>query len=293
MLCAMRIAPSRAVGSAVGSSDAHDTSDRSRHRKHHNADTLRRQTADQPLQVRQAMHHRSCVVRAVLAIATETLGVMMTSAIPNEDAERKATPIYTGCVVYFPDALAAVARYANCTPKAGYPAHRAIELLPMLTKAPVTAGTEIAFLLLSALQDELSAPSELLSAPSELVSMRTEYPFSAMLKRFGHALACIARLSLAMNEIHCPGQPLHWSDKSKASDHGDPLMRHAMQRGARDTDSHRHTAKAAWRALAFLQVALEKVRDRSNSDHRASRWSDLSLVEIRQREDGARTRGER
>jgi hypothetical protein len=34
-------------------------------------------------------------------------------------------------------------------------------------------------------------------------------------------------------------------------------VRHLIERGTRDTDGQRHTAKVAWRALALLQEELE------------------------------------
>ena len=36
------------------------------------------------------------------------------------------------------------------------------------------------------------------------------------------------------------------------------MMRHAIQAGQIDTDGVRHSAKVAWRALANLQMELEK-----------------------------------
>ena len=40
-------------------------------------------------------------------------------------------------------------------------------------------------------------------------------------------------------------------------DRGEPIPRHLIDRGARDTDGMRHSAKLAWRALALLQTELE------------------------------------
>lgn len=73
---------------------------------------------------------------------------------------------------------------------------------------------------------------------------------------FPDALAEVARCSKVGNDQHNPGQPLHW-DKSKSTDEADCLVRHLLQRGTRDTDGVRHTAKVAWRALALLQRELE------------------------------------
>ena len=37
-------------------------------------------------------------------------------------------------------------------------------------------------------------------------------------------------------------------------------MRHFIDRGTRDSDGMRHTAKVAWRAMALLQKEIEKER---------------------------------
>jgi len=73
---------------------------------------------------------------------------------------------------------------------------------------------------------------------------------------FPDALAAVAQLSLAGNDQHHPGKPLHW-DKSKSTDEADALMRHFIDRGTLDTDGQRHSAKVAWRALALLQREIE------------------------------------
>jgi hypothetical protein len=73
---------------------------------------------------------------------------------------------------------------------------------------------------------------------------------------FPLALAEVAVVSKAGNDQHNPGQPLHW-EKGLSTDHADCIMRHLIDRGARDTDGMRHSAKLAWRALALLQTELE------------------------------------
>lgn len=74
---------------------------------------------------------------------------------------------------------------------------------------------------------------------------------------FPLAIAEIARLSLAATLQHHPDKPMHW-DRAKSTDHEDCLVRHLIERGTIDTDGQRHTAKAAWRALALLQLELEQ-----------------------------------
>lgn len=79
---------------------------------------------------------------------------------------------------------------------------------------------------------------------------------SGVLGYFPDAIAAIAHCSWVGNEQHNPGEPLHWS-RHKSSDHADCMIRHFMQRGTVDGDGVRHTTKAAWRALAMLQLELE------------------------------------
>lgn len=74
---------------------------------------------------------------------------------------------------------------------------------------------------------------------------------------FPAALAAVAHLSKVGNDQHNPGQPMHHA-RGKSSDHADCLVRHLIDRGTVDTDGVRHSAKAAWRALALLQEELER-----------------------------------
>lgn len=77
-----------------------------------------------------------------------------------------------------------------------------------------------------------------------------------LLDYFPDALAAVADVSRVGNEQHNPGQPIHWA-KHLSTDHADCLMRHLVDRGLRDGDGLRHSAKVAWRALALLQMELE------------------------------------
>lgn len=77
-----------------------------------------------------------------------------------------------------------------------------------------------------------------------------------LLDYFPLALAEVAALSLADNEQHNPGEEMHWN-RLLSTDHADCLVRHLVERGTLDTDGRLHSAKAAWRALAMLQVELE------------------------------------
>jgi len=86
---------------------------------------------------------------------------------------------------------------------------------------------------------------------------RKQHPVaSGVLDYFPDAIVEISHVSWKGNEQHNPGKPLHW-DRSKSTDEADTMLRHFLQRGSRDTDGMRHTAKMAWRALALLQKEIE------------------------------------
>jgi hypothetical protein len=77
-----------------------------------------------------------------------------------------------------------------------------------------------------------------------------------LLDYFPDALAAVAGVSRVGNEQHNPGHPMHWA-KHLSTDHPDCIIRHLVDRGCRDTDGLRHSAKVAWRALALLQMEIE------------------------------------
>jgi hypothetical protein len=97
--------------------------------------------------------------------------------------------------------------------------------------------------------------------PTEAAKRKAVPIATGVLDYFPDALAEIARVSKAGNDQHHPGQPLHW-DKSKSTDEADALVRHLIQRGTRDVDGMRHSAKVAWRALAMLQRELDAEKAR-------------------------------
>jgi hypothetical protein len=80
---------------------------------------------------------------------------------------------------------------------------------------------------------------------------------TGVLDYFPDALLAVAEVSRVGNDQHNPGQPLHW-EKSLSTDHADSLLRHLIDRGTLDSDGTRHSAKVAWRALANLQVEIER-----------------------------------
>lgn len=93
---------------------------------------------------------------------------------------------------------------------------------------------------------------------------RKQIPITTgVLDYFPLAIAEVAKCSWAGNQQHHPDKELHW-DKTKSNDHGDCIARHLVDRGKFDTDGQRHSAKLAWRALALLQLELEKENMKGN-----------------------------
>lgn len=87
--------------------------------------------------------------------------------------------------------------------------------------------------------------------------LRKEVPIaSCVLDYFPDAIAAVAAVSREGQKQH---GTTGW-DRSKSGDESDALMRHFMERGTRDTDGLRHSAKVAWRALALLQKEIEADR---------------------------------
>lgn len=84
--------------------------------------------------------------------------------------------------------------------------------------------------------------------------------YSGLIAYFPEALIAVARCSQVGNDQHNPGEPLHW-DRSKSQDHRDCLVRHLFDSAMgveEDRDGVDHLAKVAWRALAELQLAIER-----------------------------------
>jgi hypothetical protein len=104
---------------------------------------------------------------------------------------------------------------------------------------------------------EKDAPTRASTLPED-GKERKKYPIgTGVLDYFPDALVAVARVSFEGNEQHNPGEPLHWA-RGKSMDQDDTLIRHFLQRGGLDTDGQRHSAKMAWRALAILQLEIER-----------------------------------
>lgn len=74
-------------------------------------------------------------------------------------------------------------------------------------------------------------------------------------------LACleVSAVSVAGNNQHNPGEPLHWA-RGKSGDQADTAVRHVMERDGKDVDGQYHMAKAIWRMMADFQIFLEQER---------------------------------
>jgi hypothetical protein len=83
--------------------------------------------------------------------------------------------------------------------------------------------------------------------------------YSGCIAYFPDALMEVAYVSFKGNQQHNPGQPLHWA-KEKSADHLDAEARHVADHSKDpvDSDGALHLAKNAWRALAELQVYLDR-----------------------------------
>jgi hypothetical protein len=163
--------------------------------------------------------------------------------------DRKRAPLWRGCFAYFPKALAAIAELGwGDDEESASVEEDAIECVNelvsnLLDKDYVYAAAWA----LSLLHHEIDGNAEQSGCADDVDSL---------LKNRAAALLEISRLSLAANEQHNPGQPIHWA-REKSTDHADCLMRHLLDRGTRDTDGQLHTAKVAWRALAMAELHLE------------------------------------
>jgi hypothetical protein len=100
-------------------------------------------------------------------------------------------------------------------------------------------------------------PTRATTLPEDYEGRKRVPVATGVLDYFPDALVSVAEVSWQGNEQHNPGQPLNWA-RGKSVNEADTLLRHFMQRGTRDVDGLRHSAKVAWRALALLQKEIEE-----------------------------------
>jgi hypothetical protein len=89
---------------------------------------------------------------------------------------------------------------------------------------------------------------------------RGKYPMAdGCLDYFPNALAEVSKISYEGNEKHNPGKPMHWA-RGKSTDHRNKIIRHTVDSLPETEVAIEHAAQAAWRALAYLQEKIERVR---------------------------------
>lgn len=103
---------------------------------------------------------------------------------------------------------------------------------------------------------EKITPKEQSVLPTDAASRKRIPIATGVLDYFPAALAEVAKVSQAGNDQHNPGQSLHHA-RGKSTDHADTMIRHFIERGTKDIDGQRHSAKMVWRGLAMLQEELE------------------------------------
>jgi hypothetical protein len=96
-----------------------------------------------------------------------------------------------------------------------------------------------------------------MSLPEDSKSRKDMPIVSGVLDFFPDAIAYVSKVSKYGSEKHNPGEPLRWS-REKSNDHADCIGRHLIQRGTFDKDGFRHSGMLAWRALANLQLEIER-----------------------------------
>lgn len=87
---------------------------------------------------------------------------------------------------------------------------------------------------------------------------RKQFPlYDGLFGYFPNALAEVSRWSVAGNNQHNPGQPLHW-DMSKSTDHKNKIFRHTLDAEVMNSEGFYEAIGAAWRALALAEEILLK-----------------------------------
>lgn len=100
--------------------------------------------------------------------------------------------------------------------------------------------------------------------PNDPVSRKALPLYRALFKFFPDAIVEVCACSMAGQRQHVEGEEIVWK-RDKSNDHLDSALRHILEAGTVDSDGVRHTAKAAWRLLAELQIEIERARDSSET----------------------------
>lgn len=104
------------------------------------------------------------------------------------------------------------------------------------------------------------------STPAKKAALRKMQPVGSIIRDyFPDALRAVAAVAWVGNEKHNPGEPLHWA-RGKSDDHHNALARHLIDSEGWNTEELKdgrvfqvlHAANLAWRALAYLQLVVER-----------------------------------
>jgi hypothetical protein len=97
-----------------------------------------------------------------------------------------------------------------------------------------------------------------MSLPTDYHARKALPLYSFLTGYFPDAIVEMVKVSVAGNQQHNPGEPLHWA-RGKSTDQLNTAMRHIFDHAVQpvDTDGTYHLAKAAWRLLAELQLICE------------------------------------
>lgn len=116
-----------------------------------------------------------------------------------------------------------------------------------------------------------------------------------MFQYFPDAWLATANVSIAGNEQHNPGEPLHWA-RDKSTDQMNTMWRHIWDYSMgvmKDVDGQYHLAKAAWRILAELQLLIEhdarnaKIPDPTTINNPVTKNCSLKIFPALFQDDGA------
>lgn len=108
-----------------------------------------------------------------------------------------------------------------------------------------------------------------MSLPTDDKARKAIPIFTYLTEYFPDATLAEVAVSVAGNEQHNPGQPLHWA-REKSKDQMNTAFRHMWdhKRGTvKDIDGQYHLAKAIWRLKAELQLQIEKDNAEKSDDN--------------------------